>query len=220
MAENMTYEDFKAQCVGLVCRQLNTATVTPDQLQGHFNALNFPVQDLTSQDRLLVHVFDVIMDHRAPIDFNQLTHLYKRCCSEKDLSLLPPPFGLDGPVPMEGMAQFVVITHDDGSYTIFKHFSFPQKINAVVFKNLVYGTAKKASFMSTDQKLGRKIIQYCLERMGGHPRHLLLPLVELRAHRLGLLHLHLHSVSLSQLLHRNFWDHRQEHLRANEVVVR
>ena len=97
MAENMTYEDFKAQCVGLVCRQLNTATVTPDQLQGHFNALNFPVQDLTSQDRLLVHVFDVIMDHRAPIDFNQLTHLYKRCCSEKDLSLLPPPFGLDGP---------------------------------------------------------------------------------------------------------------------------
>lgn len=155
----MTYEDFKAQCVGLVCRQLNTATVTPDQLQGHFNALNFPVQDLTSQDRLLVHVFDVIMDHRAPIDFNQLTHLYKRCCSEKDLSLLPPPFGLDGPVPMEGMAQFVVITHDDGSYTIFKHFSFPQKINAVVFKNLVYGTAKKASFMSTDQKLGRKIIQ-------------------------------------------------------------
>ena len=163
----MTYEDFKTQCAGLVCRTLSTASVTPDQLEGHFNAMNFPAHDLAAQDRLLVHVSDIILEHREPIDFNQLTPLYKRCCGEKDLSLLPPPFGLKDASPMEGQVQFVVVTHDDGSFTIFKHFSFPHKINAAIFKNLVYGNAKKASFMSQDPKLGRKIIQYCLERMGG-----------------------------------------------------
>lgn len=103
---------------------------------------------------------------RHPRD-DQLTHLYKRCCSENDLSLIPPPFGLKDTVPMEGQVQFVVITHDDGSCTIFNHFLFPQKINAAIFKNLVYGTPQKASFMSHDPKLVRTIIQYCPERMGG-----------------------------------------------------
>ena len=167
MAENMSFEDFKEQCGGLICRNLNAAVVSAEQLPGHFSTLNFPLQDMAAGDKLLVHVFDVILDHGDPVDFDELIRTYKRAHDLGDISVLPPPFGLKNIGSAEVQIQFVVITHDDNSYTIFKHLIFPHKINAGVFKQMVFGIPKKAMFMSQEAKMGRKIIQYCLENMGG-----------------------------------------------------
>lgn len=167
MADDMAFEDFKTQCAGLICRNLTAAEVTPEQLPGHFNCINFPVQDITPQDKLLVHCFDVIMEYQMPIDFDALIPLYKRSHELGDVSMLPPPFGLKDATSVEAQIQFVVSKHEDGSYSIFKHFIFPHKVMASVFKQMAFGRPKKAMFMSQEAKLGRKIVQYCLERMGG-----------------------------------------------------
>ena len=167
MADDMTYENFKEQCGGLICRNLVSAAVTPEQLPGHFTCINFPVQDLNAQDKLLVHCFDVIMGYEGPVDLDALTSLYKRSHELGDVSVLPPPFGLKDTTSVEAQLQFVVIKQADGLYSIFKHFIFPHKVTASVFRQMTYGTPKKAMFMSLDPKMGRKIIQYCLERMGG-----------------------------------------------------
>lgn len=157
-ADNMTFQDFKGQCGGLICRALTTAVVTGEQLPGHFNTLNFPVQDITNQDKLLVHVFDVILEHRMPVDFDGRSRVYKRAHDLADVSLLPPPFGLKNAESAEAQIQFVVITHADESYTTFKHVIFPRKINASIFRQMTFGTPKKAMFMPQEAKVGRKIL--------------------------------------------------------------
>ena len=91
MAENMTLEDFKEQCGGLICRNLNAAVVSAEQLPGHFSTLNFPIQDMAAGDKLLVHFFDVILYNVYPVDFDELIRTYKQPMTSETSRCYPLP---------------------------------------------------------------------------------------------------------------------------------
>lgn len=110
-----------------------------------------------------VHLFDLVSGFQDPINVEELTRQYIRACEEGDVSLLPAPCGLKKAVPHDVKVQFVVLAYEDGSGTIFKHFNFPGKINALLFKDYAYGEVRTACFMQKDPRLTRKILQYCLE---------------------------------------------------------
>ena len=109
-----------------------------------------------------VHLFDLVSGFQDPINVEELTRQCIRACEEGDVSLLPAPCGLKKAVPHDVKVQFVVLAYEDGSGTIFKHFNFPGKINALLFKDYAYGEVRTACFMQKDPRLTRKILQILL----------------------------------------------------------
>ena len=60
----------------------------------------------------------------------------------------------------------VILKDVDGHHAILKHCSFPDKIKPVRVKSLAIGTPYRAKFMTSNPKVGRKVLQYC-EGLGG-----------------------------------------------------
>ena len=150
----------------MVCRNSTSPITLPEQPPGSFNPVNFPCADLLHTDNASVHLFDVIFNYRKEIDFTVLEREYKRAIENEDLDLICAPFGLQKKVGKDVKLQMVILKALDGSYTIWKHFIFPQKCKAPLFMKLGSGVAKRAIWMQ-EPKLGRKIVQYCIETMGG-----------------------------------------------------
>ncbi|CAJ1352020.1 unnamed protein product [Effrenium voratum] len=165
-AEDMTVDHVREVLDGMVCRNSTSPITLPEQPPGSFNPVNFPCADLLHTDNASVHLFDVIFNYRKEIDFTVLEREYKRAIENEDLDLISAPFGLQKKVGKDVKLQMVILKALDGSYTIWKHFIFPQKCKAPLFMKLGFGVAKRAIWMQ-EPKLGRKIVQYCVETMGG-----------------------------------------------------
>ena len=165
-AENMTFKDLKGITEGLSLRS-TPPTVTPDLPRGSFDWLSFPLDDFEMSANPTVHAFDVIMGYQHEIDFHSLGRQCKEACDKKDLQLLPPPFGLKGQVPMNVQLQMVILKDQDGNHAIIKHLAFPDKVKPAFLKGLSHGTLHRAKWMSNSPKVGRKVLQYCLEGLGG-----------------------------------------------------
>ncbi|CAJ1401529.1 unnamed protein product [Effrenium voratum] len=165
-AEDMTVDHLREVLDGMVCRNSTSPITLPEQPPGSFNPVNFPCADLLHTDNASVHLFDVIFNYRKEIDFTVLEREYKRAIENEDLDLISAPFGLQKKVGKDVKLQMVILKALDGSYTIWKHFIFPQKCKAPLFMKLGFGVAKRAIWMQ-EPKLGRKIVQYCVETMGG-----------------------------------------------------
>ena len=69
--------------------------------------------------------------------------------------------------PKETTIQTFLLKQPDGKHTIVKHMSFPEKLKAQMFQKLAFGQPYKPQSMSANPKVGRKILQYCLENLGG-----------------------------------------------------
>ena len=165
--DDMDYDAFKPLCDGLVCRPLSSPVVTVEQHPGGFTPANFPACACSANDNAGVHFFDVVRDVREPINFLEVERMYKHACEAEDVGILPPPFGLKEKVPGSIKFQFVIVTYEDGSHTIWKHFMFANKLRPNLFMQYAFGEAQRPLFMNRDPRLARKILQYCLERMGG-----------------------------------------------------
>ena len=165
-AEDMTVDHLREVLDGMVCRNSTSPITLPEQPPGSFNPVNFPCADLLHTDNASVHLFDVIFNYRKEIDFTVLEREYKRAIENEDLDLISAPFGLQKKVGKDVKLQMVILKALDGSYTIWKHFIFCQKCKAPLFMKLGFGVAKRAIWMQ-EPKLGRKIVQYCIETMGG-----------------------------------------------------
>ena len=165
-AENMSYEQLKETVDGLTCRSISPL-VLPQVPPGSFDLTCFPMTLMENVDNPGVHYFDVIGDHPGDIDYFALSSAYKLACEKKDLQFLPAPFGLRGTCPKETTIQIVILTRPDGHVSILKHLSFPDKLKPALIKKLTYGEVFKPQFMMSNPKNGRKILQYCLENLGG-----------------------------------------------------
>ena len=62
----------------------------------------------------------------------------------------------------------VLLKDADGHHAILKHLAFPDKVKPSFLKGVVFGTPQRAKWMSWQiPKVGRKVLQYCLEGLGG-----------------------------------------------------
>ena len=104
-AENMTFEELRDLCDGMVCRNVLSPITLGEQPVGSFN---FPAQELTGADNPMVHFFDVIFHHRDVINFENLERDYKKVNKEVNM-------------------QMIIMKGADESYIIFKHFYLAQK---------------------------------------------------------------------------------------------
>ena len=109
---------------------------------------------------------DLIKDYHLDMSIEELERHYKAAFVNKDLQLLPAPFGLRSKVSSDCKLQMVMSKDTDGNYTILKHIVFPNKCKPSVMKQLVYGVLYTPYFMHIPT-MGRKIVQYCLQNMGG-----------------------------------------------------
>eukprot|EP00435_Cladocopium_sp_Y103_P031004 s1528_g7.t2 len=165
-AENMTYDDLKEVTDGLTLRSI-PATVSPELPRGCFDWLAFPKDELNLSECPMVHFYDVIVGYQGEIDFHVLGTMYKNAIEKHDLQLLPSPFGLKNQVPGNAQMQIVFLKDVDGHHAILKHCSFPDKIKPILVKSLIHGTPYRAKWMTQNPKVGRKVLQYCLESLGG-----------------------------------------------------
>ena len=62
--------------------------------------------------------------------------------------------------------QMVLTELTERTYVIIKHVIFPQKCKLSVMKNLAFGDTHRPLFMN-QPTVGRKILQYCLQNLGG-----------------------------------------------------
>lgn len=60
-----------------------------------------------------------------------------------------------------------MVQSQSSSISIFKHLSFPEKMKTCLLKRMVFGKAFKPLFINAVPKVARKILQYCLENLGG-----------------------------------------------------
>lgn len=164
--ENMSYDDFKEIVDGLCCRAI-PPLVMPEVPPGCFTLASFPMVEMENENNHVVHFFDIIADHPGEIDYFALSTAYKNACERKDLELLPEPFGLKGKCPNDTTIQIVLLKQADGKTTILKHLSFPEKIKTPMLMKMIFGIPFKPRFMAANPKVGRKILQYCLENLGG-----------------------------------------------------
>ena len=164
--ENMSYDDFKEIMDGLCCRAI-PPLVMPEVPPGCFTLASFPMVEMENENNHVVHFFDIIADHPGEIDYFALSTAYKNACERKDLELLPEPFGLKGKCPNDTTIQIVLLKQADGKTTILKHLSFPEKIKTPMLMKMIFGIPFKPRFMAANPKVGRKILQYCLENLGG-----------------------------------------------------
>lgn len=166
-AENMSYENLKEIVDGLTCRAI-APLVMPEVPPGSFDLASFPVAALEGENPSpSVHYLDVIVDHPGEMDFFALSTAYKNACEKKDLQLLPQPFGLKTTCPKDTTIQIIILKQQNGNLAILKHLSFPDKLKAQMLKKMVFGNPFKPQFMTANPKVGRKILQYCLENLGG-----------------------------------------------------
>lgn len=115
-----------------------------------------------------VHFIEVLTSHHLDTSFADLEVKYKNAIKvNKGLQLLPPPFGLRGKAPADCKIQIVIQEDSGGTHTIFKHLIFPQKCKTSVVRSLVFGHLSKPNYMQSKPSVGRKILQYCLQQMGG-----------------------------------------------------
>ena len=162
----MTLDDFNLIVDGMACRSL-ASPFTCQAPQGIFHHLNFPMTEADSVDcNPSVHYLDVVKNYHLDITIEELERKYKDAILNKDLQLLPAPFGLRSKVQSDCKIQIVLSEFAEGSYIIIKHIIFPQKSKLSVVKKLVYGTVYRPLFMHVPT-VGRKILQYCLQNMGG-----------------------------------------------------
>lgn len=165
-AENMTYEDLKDITEGLILRTI-TPIASPELPRGSFDWLSFPFGDFDVSDSPMVHFYDVITGYSDPIDWVSLGKAYKDACEKHDLQLLPQPFGLKKQVSGNVQLQMVILKDAGGNHAILKHLAFPDKIKPSMVKQLVFGDPRRAKWMQQNPKIGRKVLQYCLEGLGG-----------------------------------------------------
>jgi hypothetical protein len=164
--EDMTLDDFNLIVDGMACRSL-ASPFTCQAPQGIFHHLNFPMTEADSVDcNPSVHYLDVVKNYHLDITIEELERKYKDAILNKDLQLLPAPFGLRSKVQSDCKIQIVLSEFAEGSYIIIKHIIFPQKSKLSVVKKLVYGTVYRPLFMHVPT-VGRKILQYYLQNMGG-----------------------------------------------------
>ncbi len=111
-AEDLTLEDFRRLCDGMVCRALPSRFVCHDP-QGTFHHLNFPMVALDGLEcNPSVHFLDVVKGYRVDVPLEELGRQYKAAVVNKDLQLLP---------------------------AILKHTVFPHKCKAPVSRILFMG---------------------------------------------------------------------------------
>ena len=63
--------------------------------------------------------------------------------------------------------QIVILKDTDSNHAILKHLTCPEKVKPNMVRSLVYGTPYRAKWMTKNPKVGRKVLQYCLEGLGG-----------------------------------------------------
>ncbi|CAJ1420910.1 unnamed protein product [Effrenium voratum] len=126
------------------------------------------MEELSQTDNPSVHHFDLITDFAGELNIQEIGRLYKQACDQSDLQLMPAPFGLKERCPSDTKMQMTVTKRNDGSVIILKHFVFPEKVKPSLFMKMAHGTANRAKYMTSAPKVGRKILQYCLENMGGY----------------------------------------------------
>lgn len=165
--EDMTLEDYNLVCDGMTCRSL-ASPFTCQAPQGLFHHLNFPMVPVETTDcNPSVHYLDVVKNYRLDISLADLERKYKDAIINKDLQLLPEPFGLRSKVSSDCKLQMVLTELTEGTYVIIKHVIFPQKCKLSVMKNLAFGDIHRPLFMH-QPTVGRKILQYCLQNLGAH----------------------------------------------------
>lgn len=94
----MTFNDLEAACDGYFCRSLSAPFVSALLPRGNWNHVSFPMSECTDADNPTVHFLEVITGHNMNISFEDLGGHYKHAVSNKDLQLLPSPFGPKVPV--------------------------------------------------------------------------------------------------------------------------
>ena len=130
--------------------------------------MTFPMTQVEGTENPGVHYFDLIVDHADDIDFFGLSSSYKLACEKKDIALLPAPFGLKAACPKETTIQIAILKQPDGKKAILKHVSFPDKVKVSFVQQICFGSPYRPLFMKSNPKVGRKILQYCFENLGGH----------------------------------------------------
>ena len=123
------------------------------------------MSECTDADNPTVHFLEVIAGHIMNISFEDLGGHYKHAVSNKDLQLLPSPFGPKVPVSSDVKLQLVVTEENDGTVTILKHYQFPSKAKFNLVKTIATGTLHRPNFMSKKPIAGKKILQYCPQGM-------------------------------------------------------
>ena len=167
--EDMTFEDLEGVVAGYCCRALNVPFVSGAVPLGAWNHVNFPMTDVDEHDgNPAVHYIDVITGHSMEISLDDLALQYKNAIVNKDLDLLRHPFGPKVAVPKETKLQLVILDSAGGTVTVFKHYIFPHKCKPSFVKNIIFGRLCRPNFMSQKSTVGKKILQYCLQNMGGH----------------------------------------------------
>ena len=166
-AENMDYDKFKEIVDSLACRSISPL-VLPEVPLGSFTLMTFPMTEVEGTENPGVHYFDLIVDHAEDIDFFGLSSSYKLACEKKDLALLPAPFGVKAACPKETTIQIAILKQPDGKKAILKHLSFPDKVKVSFVRQVCFGSPYRPLFMKSNPKVGRKILQYCFENLGGH----------------------------------------------------
>ena len=165
--EDMNFEQLEAVCDGYMCRALPAPYVSAALPRGSWNHVNFPMIEIQDGENPMVHFLEVVAGYTMQTSFEDLGLHYKRAITHQDLQLLPHPFGPKIAVASQVKMQLVIVEEDDGTATVFKHYMFPNKAKASFVKNLAFGTLYKPSFMSQKPTVGKKILQYCLQNMGG-----------------------------------------------------
>ena len=166
-AENMDYGKLKELVDSLSCRSISPL-VLPEVPLGSFTLMTFPMTQVEGTENPGVHYFDLIVDHADDIDFFGLSSSYKLACEKKDIALLPAPFGLKAACPKETTIQIAILKQPDGKKAILKHVSFPDKVKVSFVQQICFGSPYRPLFMKSNPKVGRKILQYCFENLGGH----------------------------------------------------
>ncbi|CAE7363412.1 unnamed protein product [Symbiodinium sp. KB8] len=123
--------------------------------------------DVSSTDNPTVNLFDIIPEYTSEIDFGALERGFLEANRSCNMALLPPPFGFKGDLPRDTKIQIFLYPARPGVYYIVKHFVCSSKCKPILFKQGVYGQAQSYRWRSSDAKIGKKIIQYVLENLGG-----------------------------------------------------
>ena len=166
-AQDLTFDDLVKVVEPLVCKALTSPTVI-SLPAGIFDPVTLPLQEMSASDNPSVHLFDVITSYRPSIDFRDLDSKYKHAIINNDLDLLPEPFRSKVQLPKDTKLQIFVFPCSNGAHYIVKHYIFGTKCKPSVFMDAVYGKAHIYRWRATNPILGKKILQYTLENMGGH----------------------------------------------------
>ena len=165
-AADITLDGLKGAVLPLVCRSLSQP-VSLNLPIGIYSPATLPLQDVSSTDNPTVNLFDIIPEYTSEIDFGALERGFLEADRSCNMALLPPPFGFKGDLPRDTKIQIFLYPARPGVYYIVKQFVCSSKCKPILFKQGVYGQAQSYRWRSSDAKIGKKIIQYVLENLGG-----------------------------------------------------